>query len=180
MWRFRPETACRPRPIPKRPTRSVFASVNAPFTWPNNSLSKTPSDSPPHVERPPAVWWARVRRVAGRGRRTPLPVPFSPVMSTLASEGRRVGSLRESAASRAIPAISVGALGRAAIHSRLRAAGPSATPGRVRPVRTIATRRELSHGFWMKSRARAASLPPRVRRCPTRFIDTTGSALSSP
>ena len=31
----------------KRPTRSVFASVNAPFTWPNSSLSNTPSDRPP-------------------------------------------------------------------------------------------------------------------------------------
>ena len=31
----------------KRPTRSVLASVNAPLTWPNSSLSKTPSESPP-------------------------------------------------------------------------------------------------------------------------------------
>ena len=31
----------------KRPTRSILASVNAPFTWPNISLSKTPSASPP-------------------------------------------------------------------------------------------------------------------------------------
>ena len=30
-----------------RPARSVFASVNAPFTWPNSSLSKSVSDKPP-------------------------------------------------------------------------------------------------------------------------------------
>ena len=31
----------------KRPARSVFASVKAPFVWPNISLSNTPSASPP-------------------------------------------------------------------------------------------------------------------------------------
>ena len=31
----------------KRPTRSVLASVKAPLTWPNSSLSKTPSERPP-------------------------------------------------------------------------------------------------------------------------------------
>src|ERR1035437_9739672 len=31
----------------KRPTRSVFASVNAPLVWPKSSLSNTPSESPP-------------------------------------------------------------------------------------------------------------------------------------
>src|ERR1039457_848279 len=31
----------------KRPMRSIRASVNAPFTWPNNSLSKVPSGSAP-------------------------------------------------------------------------------------------------------------------------------------
>ena len=36
-----------PSAISKRPTRSLLASVNAPFTWPNSSLSKTPSASPP-------------------------------------------------------------------------------------------------------------------------------------
>ena len=43
----------------KRPTRSILASVNAPLTWPNSSLSNTPSDTPPaltvtigFVERP--------------------------------------------------------------------------------------------------------------------------------
>ena len=69
-----------------RPTRSVFASVNAPLTWPNSSLSKTPSDRPPAftVTRPlPAradTAWIACATV-------PLPVPFSPVTSTFASDG---------------------------------------------------------------------------------------------
>ena len=31
----------------KRPTRSLLASVKAPRTWPNSSLSNTPSETPP-------------------------------------------------------------------------------------------------------------------------------------
>src|SRR5438552_3514069 len=48
----------------KRPTRSVFASVNAPFTWPNISLSKTRSQ---HVFSTiqylfsTSVSWVRIR-----------------------------------------------------------------------------------------------------------------------
>ena len=70
----------------KRPTRSVLASVKAPFTWPNSSLSKTPSDSPPALTvtsplpaRPDTAWIACAT--------VPLPVPFSPVTRTLASDG---------------------------------------------------------------------------------------------
>ena len=36
-----------PSAISKRPTRSALASVKAPRTWPNSSLSKTPSETPP-------------------------------------------------------------------------------------------------------------------------------------
>ena len=69
-----------------RPTRSARASVNAPRTWPNSSLSNTVSDTPPaltvtigRAARGESAWiaWAT----------SPLPVPFSPVISTLASEG---------------------------------------------------------------------------------------------
>ncbi len=70
----------------KRPTRSALASVKAPLTWPKSSLSNTPSDTPPALTvtigfaaRPDTEWIARATR--------PLPVPFSPVISTLASEG---------------------------------------------------------------------------------------------
>ena len=70
----------------KRPTRSARASVNAPFTCPKSSLSKTPSEIPPAFNvtsgrpaRPEAACRARAT--------TPFPVPFSPRMSTLASDG---------------------------------------------------------------------------------------------
>ena len=68
-----------------RPIRSARASVNAPFTWPNISLSKSPSESPPRLTatsgraaRGEAAWshWAT----------TSLPVPCSPLTSTFASD----------------------------------------------------------------------------------------------
>ena len=46
-WRSRRGRACRRRPARSVPTRSARASVKAPCTWPNSSLSKTPSESPP-------------------------------------------------------------------------------------------------------------------------------------
>ena len=47
----------------KRPTRSVLASVNAPFTWPNSSLSKTPFGQAAGVDRDePLAGAARTRR----------------------------------------------------------------------------------------------------------------------
>ena len=75
-----------PSAISKRPTRSTLASVNAPFTWPNNSLSKIPSARPPvfTVTRGRA---ARKEAECSVCATSPLPVPFSPVISTLASEG---------------------------------------------------------------------------------------------
>ena len=75
-----------PSAISKRPTRSLLASVNAPFTWPNSSLSKTPSARPPVF----TVTSGRVERSETECSvcaTSPLPVPFSPVISTLASDG---------------------------------------------------------------------------------------------
>ena len=70
----------------KRPARSPLASVKAPRTWPKSSLSNTPSGSPPMLTemngrpaRSETAWIAWATR--------PLPVPFSPVMRTLASDG---------------------------------------------------------------------------------------------
>ena len=70
----------------KRPMRSVLASVKAPRTCPKSSLSKTPSAMPPAFTV-----------TIGRGARGDtacsacatrlLPVPFSPLISTLASDG---------------------------------------------------------------------------------------------
>ena len=70
----------------KRPTRSALASVKAPLTWPKSSLSKTPSDRPPTL----TVTIGRVARgdtACSACATRLLPVPFSPVMSTLASDG---------------------------------------------------------------------------------------------
>ena len=75
-----------PSAISKRPTRSLLASVNAPLTWPNSSLSKTPSARPPVF----TVTSGRVERSETECSvcaTSPLPVPFSPVMRTLASDG---------------------------------------------------------------------------------------------
>ena len=68
------------------PAWSDFASVNAPFTWPKSSLSKSVSVMAPASTqtiglsaRPESLWISCAR--------TSLPVPFSPVMSTVASVG---------------------------------------------------------------------------------------------
>ena len=75
-----------PSAISKRPTRSALASVKAPRTWPKSSLSKTPSETPPaltvtsgRAARGDTAWSACAT--------SPLPVPFSPVIRMLASDG---------------------------------------------------------------------------------------------
>ena len=45
-WRFHPGKVCLHRPS-RKGRRSEFASVKAPRTWPNSSLSKIPSGKPP-------------------------------------------------------------------------------------------------------------------------------------
>jgi len=164
-----------PSAISKRPTRSVLASVNAPFTWPKSSLSKTPS------ERPPAFTVARGREerrdTAWRARATvPLPVPFSPVMSTFASEGPtramscNTGCIEgDSAMSRTLPS-SRRRLISASSRWPLRRACPSSIW-----VRTMASSRAFSQGFWMKSRAprRMASTASSIE--PQAVITTTGT-----
>ena len=70
----------------KRPTRSALASVNAPFRWPNSSDSNTPSAMPPAL----TVTIGRLARgdtACSACATRLLPVPFSPVISTLASDG---------------------------------------------------------------------------------------------
>ena len=46
-WRSRRGTACCRRPARSGRRGPALASVNAPFTWPNSSLSNTPSETPP-------------------------------------------------------------------------------------------------------------------------------------
>ena len=70
----------------KRPTRSALASVKAPLTWPNSSLSNTPSDRPPAltvtIGRP-----ARGDTACSACATRPLPVPFSPVIEHVGVRG---------------------------------------------------------------------------------------------
>ena len=61
----------------KRPTRSALASVKAPRTWPNSSLSNTPSETPPELTITIGRD-ARLDMACSARATTPLPVPFSP------------------------------------------------------------------------------------------------------
>src|SRR5687767_8304736 len=69
----------------KRPPRSALASVKAPFTWPNISLSNTDSARPPAFTAMKDFSARSDQSCISRASRL-LPVPGSPVISTLASE----------------------------------------------------------------------------------------------
>src|SRR5881227_1016211 len=69
-----------------RPTRSTFASMKAPFTCPNSSLSNRPSGMPPRFTATSGRS-ARPEAACSQRATTSLPVPCSPRMSTLASDG---------------------------------------------------------------------------------------------
>ena len=80
-----------PSAISKRPLRVARAPVNAPFSWPNSSLSSSSAGIAPQLigtngrsRRGEASWMARAT--------TSLPVPDSPRISTLLSNG---GHLRD-------------------------------------------------------------------------------------
>ena len=156
----------------KRPTRSFFASVNAPFTWPNISLSNTVS------ARLPMLTVTRLR--SRRGER----VVNQPRDETLAAaalardqhvrirSARRARSSRARAASPATPR-SVASPGRlswrfSASSARVRCnARPSATC-----VRSTVSKRSLSHGFSMKSCApRRIAFDGEPDRAPRRHHD---------
>ena len=65
----------------KRPLRSARASVKAPRTWPNISLSKSDDEMPPRF----TLTKARLARGLLRwsaSATSSLPVPLSPVIST--------------------------------------------------------------------------------------------------
>jgi hypothetical protein len=168
-----------PSAISKRPTRSALASVKAPLTCPNSSLSKTPSESPPALtvasgreDRSDSAWSARAT--------VPFPVPFSPVMSTLASEGPTRAMSWSTGCMAADSAIS---LTLPSSRSRLISASSRWPRRRAWPsstwVRTMASSRALSQGFWMKSRAprRMASTASSIE--PQAVITTSGSVGST-
>ena len=163
----------------KRPTRSTLASVKAPRTWPKSSLSKTPSAMPPaftvtigRLARGDTAWSACATRL--------LPVPFSPVMRTLASEGptRAITSstgriAADSASSGERPSACSAWLAASSRRPR-RIARPSSVC-----VRRMASSRSLSHGFWTKSRAPRRIASTATSTEPHAVITTTGSDSSA-
>ncbi len=75
-----------PSAISKRPLRSARASVKAPRTWPNISLSNRVEEMPPRLTLTNGPSWRRLLRWIASATSS-LPVPLSPVISTEASVG---------------------------------------------------------------------------------------------
>ena len=85
--RSRRGRSCRRRASSKRPLRSARASVKAPRTWPNISLSNSVDEMPPRFTLTNGAV-ARGGCCGGCASATSsLPVPLSPVISTDASVG---------------------------------------------------------------------------------------------
>ncbi len=164
-----------PSAISKRPTRSVLASVKAPFTWPNSSLSKTPSARPPVL----TVTSGRVERSETECSvcaTSPLPVPFSPVISTLASDGPTREITSSTGRMAADCAINCGkrSARRARFSASSRCPLRSARPSSIWVLR-MAESRALSQGFWMKSRAPRRMASTASSTEPQAVITITGS-----
>ena len=134
------------------PVRSVFASVKAPLTWPNSSLSNSVSDKPPIFTviiacdaRGETAWIARATRL--------FPVPFSPVIRTLASDGATRETISTTGRIAGDCAIKFGMVPRrssfcaSSFRSRRSAEASSIC------VFTMANNRWLSQGLVTKSRA---------------------------
>jgi hypothetical protein len=83
-----PPSACR-----KSPSRSAFAPVNAPLTEPNNSLSMSSRGRAAQLTLM-ILFLLRGLNVWMRSAMTSLPVPLSPVMSTVTSLGAMRSTVR--------------------------------------------------------------------------------------
>ncbi len=137
-----------PSAASKRPMRSATAPVNAPLVWPNISLSKSEPGMPPRFTFMNG-FDARGLFLCRASASSSLPVPLSPVIST----GAPVGATRAAMASTS----------RRALLSPiifLRSKGLGVSDGvdpllslRLRAVAIRSSRRLLSHGFVMKSKA---------------------------
>ena len=152
----------------KRPTRSARASVNAPFTWPNSSLSNTPSDEPAHVDRD-----QRSRRARRGGVQ---PARHQLLAGAVLAGDEHVGVGRadplhqlEHRAHRRRRGDHLGrALALAAAGSPARAAGRRAARGPARPACAASPAAARCPTASRCSRARRGASPrPRPRRCPT-------------
>ena len=138
----------------KRPTRSALASVKAPFTWPNSSLSKTPSESPPAFTVKSGLP-AREETACSAAEHAALAaavlagdqhvrVGRPDALDQLEHRPHRLGLGDQQRAARR----------RAAPGSRPRGAARGAAPAPSSTwVLRIETSRSLSHGFCTKSRA---------------------------
>ena len=161
-----------------RPMRSAFASVNAPRTCPNSSLSNTPSESPPaftatrrRLLRCDTAWMVCAT--------TSFPVPGSPVIRMFASDGPTSPIIRSTCFIAGDSAINTGrstarsTRSSASSFRAVRSARPSSTC-----VLTMASTRAFSHGFWIKSRAPRRIASTAISTLPHAVITMTGSSES--
>ena len=162
----------------KRPSRSALASVNAPATCPNSSLSKSVSGmlAVLTLTRDLSL---RVEAACSTRATIPLPAPFSPVIRTLACEGPTRAIASSTGCIARASAIMNGRLSpRSRIFScsscrPLRNARPSSTW-----VRSTASSRSFFHGLVTKSRAPRRIASTASSTLPQAVITTTGSVLS--
>ena len=75
-----------PAALSKTPARDAEAPVNAPFSWPNSSDSTSPSGIAAEFTATKGPSARRERAWIARAA-TSLPVPLSPVISTVVSRG---------------------------------------------------------------------------------------------
>src|SRR5690242_17374794 len=137
-------------PCARRAHPLHFARLqHAQRTWPNSSLSNTPSESPP-MSTATNDCCARGDTACSQRATSSLPVPCSPVMTTFASEGPTrsiscsTGCMRgESAMMRGTPSER-----RRRFSSSSRCALRMARPSSSCAL-SVAMRRALSHGFSM-------------------------------
>ena len=146
-----------PPAISNRPLRSARASVNAPRTWPNISLSKSVDEMPPRLTLTNGAWRRRLLRWMASATSS-LPVPLSPVMRTDASVAATRPTIWRIRRRRGSLPITSPKSYRASSSSRV-SAGSSSDPGRdpARPsaVRTLWRSCWLVHGLVTKSAAPA-------------------------
>ncbi len=162
----------------KRPTRSVLASVKAPRTWPNSSLSNTAFGEAAGVDRD--------QRLAARGGDGVERPRDDALAGAVLAGDQDVRVRRADALDQLEHRLHRGGLGdqdrarrrRAGSRSRPRAAGRGAAPGASSTwVRRMASSRALSHGFSTKSRAPRRIASTATSTLPQAVITTTGSVV---
>ena len=172
----------------KSPRRESMAPVKAPFSWPKSSLSSTVGES--------AATFTAMKALCRRGEsactpraKSSLPVPDSPVISTVESTGAicttRSSASRMASVSPTIPvsrwrrrrsrrvwamrSTSSGSTEGAKVSARPRAASSRARPGAATP----------KTGMCSRSRACVARSPADVARASVRTSSTPAPGSSS-